>query len=61
MEREGTHRPVPRGHSEEITVNGEAEPVTVKLGVWINNTKTRHHRLDAEQHDALRKIGINWA
>ncbi|MBB4890882.1 hypothetical protein FHS38_006975 [Streptomyces netropsis] len=35
--------------------------MTVKLGVWINNTKTRHHRLDAEQHDALRKIGINWA
>jgi hypothetical protein len=46
VEREG-HRPVPRGHSEEITVNGE--PVTVKLGVWISNTKSRRDRLDADQ------------
>ncbi|WP_412794478.1 Helicase associated domain protein, partial [Streptomyces sp. MS06] len=31
VEREGPHRPVPRGHSEEITVDGETEPVLVKL------------------------------
>uniref|UniRef100_UPI0039F4C75C hypothetical protein n=1 Tax=Streptomyces sp. WI03-5b TaxID=462946 RepID=UPI0039F4C75C len=32
VEREGG-RPVPRGHSEQITVDGEAEPVVMKLGV----------------------------
>ncbi|MFE2282496.1 Helicase associated domain protein [Streptomyces sp. NPDC059454] len=44
VEREG-HRPVPRGHSEEIAVDGEAEPVTVKLGVWLSNTKSRRDKL----------------
>jgi len=38
--REG-QRPVPRGHAKEITVGGQEEPVTVKLGVWISNAKTR--------------------
>ncbi len=33
VEREGTNRPVPRGHSEEITVDGQEEPVAVRLGV----------------------------
>ncbi|MFE2611898.1 Helicase associated domain protein, partial [Streptomyces mirabilis] len=27
VEREGAHRPVPRGHAEEIAVDGETEPV----------------------------------
>ncbi|MFI1018197.1 helicase associated domain-containing protein [Streptomyces sp. NPDC020965] len=40
VEWEG-HRPVPRGHAEEITVDGQTEPVIVKLGVWISNTKSR--------------------
>ncbi|CAL9327467.1 hypothetical protein SUDANB120_00001 [Streptomyces sp. enrichment culture] len=61
VEREGAHRPVPRAHSEEITVDGEAEPVIVKLGVWISNTKTRHHKLTQDQLDALRELGIHWA
>ncbi|MEU3855293.1 Helicase associated domain protein [Streptomyces sp. NPDC029554] len=60
MEREG-HRPVPRGHSEEIAVDGEAEPVIVKLGVWVSNTKSRRDKLSAEQWDALRKLGVQWA
>jgi hypothetical protein len=60
VEREGD-RPVPRGHSEQITVNGEAEPVTVKLGVWISNTKSRRDRLTAEQLKALRELGVQWA
>lgn len=29
----------PEAHAEEITVEGEAQPVIVKLGVWISNTK----------------------
>ncbi|MFI8214033.1 DEAD/DEAH box helicase [Streptomyces werraensis] len=61
VEREGAHRPVPRGHTEEIVVNGEAEPVTVKLGVWVSNTKTRRDKLSAEQLLALRKLGVEWA
>ncbi|GGU67934.1 hypothetical protein GCM10010274_65400 [Streptomyces lavendofoliae] len=32
VEREGD-RPVPRGNSEQITVDSDPEPVTVKLGV----------------------------
>ncbi len=60
VEREGD-RPVPRGHSEQITVDGEAEPVIVKLGVWISNTKSRRDRLDTHQLDALRELGMQWA
>ncbi|EFL12749.1 TtrA [Streptomyces sp. C] len=61
IEREGAHRPVPRAHSERISVEGEAEPVVVKLGVWITNTKQRRHKLTADQHAALAKLGIHWA
>jgi hypothetical protein len=52
---------VPRGHSEEIAVGGEAEPAVVKLGVWISNTKSRRDRLDADQLDALAELGMDWA
>ncbi|EST36840.1 hypothetical protein M878_00135 [Streptomyces roseochromogenus subsp. oscitans DS 12.976] len=61
VEREGADRAVPRGHSEEIAVDGEAEPVAVKLGVWISNTKTRRDKLSAEQLAALRELGVEWA
>ncbi|CQR59474.1 DEAD/DEAH box helicase [Streptomyces leeuwenhoekii] len=60
VEREG-QRPVPRGHSEEITVDGEAQPVVVKLGVWVSNTRARRGRLDADQLAALAKLGVDWA
>ncbi|MGW0351679.1 Helicase associated domain protein [Streptomyces anthocyanicus] len=59
IEREG-QRPVPRGHSEEIAVHGEAEPVVVKLGVWVSNTRTRRDRLAREQLDSLRELGVEW-
>lgn len=61
VEREGVDRPVPRGHSEQIPVDGEPEPVTVKLGVWVSNTKTRRDKLTPEQLDALRELGVEWA
>ncbi|WP_328755766.1 DEAD/DEAH box helicase [Streptomyces sp. NBC_00271] len=61
VEREGADRPTPRGHAEEIAVDGEPEPVTVRLGVWISNTKTRRDKLTQEQRDALRELGIEWA
>ncbi len=61
VEREGASRPVPRGHSEEITVDGETEPVLVKLGVWTSNTRARRDKLTQEQLDALRELGVEWA
>ncbi|ALC31623.1 hypothetical protein ABE83_34550 [Streptomyces sp. CFMR 7] len=59
VEREGTDRPVPRGHTETITIDGE--PVTVKLGVWISNTKSRRDRLETDQLAALAALGMSWA
>ncbi|MEU3064119.1 DEAD/DEAH box helicase [Streptomyces subrutilus] len=61
VEREGADRPVPRGHSETITVDGEAEPVTVKLGVWNSNVKSRRDKLSADQLAALAALGVDWA
>lgn len=61
VEREGADRPVPRGHTEQITVHGQTEPVAVRLGVWVSNTKTRRDKLTAEQLDALAELGVDWA
>ncbi|MEV7111308.1 DEAD/DEAH box helicase [Streptomyces anulatus] len=60
VEREGPDRPVPRGHSEQIAVEGEPEPVAVKLGVWVSNTRSRRDKLAQDQLDALRELGIDW-
>ncbi|MFG2228300.1 helicase associated domain-containing protein, partial [Streptomyces sp. NPDC048644] len=54
-------RPVPRGHAEPITVDDETEPVVVKLGVWISNTRARRAKLTPKQQDALRALGVHWA
>ncbi|PNV30865.1 helicase [Streptomyces sp. DH-12] len=61
VQREGADRPVPRGAVVEIEVDGEAEPVAVKLGVWLSNTKQRRDKLTQEQLDALRELGVEWA
>ncbi|WP_329448923.1 Helicase associated domain protein (plasmid) [Streptomyces sp. NBC_01426] len=61
VEREGAGRPVPRGHSEQIVVDGEAEPVAVKLGVWVSNTKSRRDKLTDAQRAALAELGMEWA
>ncbi|CAG6397619.1 conserved hypothetical protein [Actinacidiphila cocklensis] len=61
VEREGADRPVPRTHSEQITVDGQAEPVAVKLGVWVSNTKSRRDKLTADQLAALAALGMEWA
>ncbi|MFF1542165.1 Helicase associated domain protein [Streptomyces sp. NPDC058291] len=60
VEREGD-RAVPRGHSEQIDVDGEAEPVVVKLGVWTSNARARWDRLTSEQQVALAALGVPWA
>ncbi|MFJ9793936.1 helicase associated domain-containing protein, partial [Streptomyces globosus] len=46
---------------EEITIDGETEPVTVKLGVWVTNTKSRRDKLTQDQLAALRELGMEWA
>ncbi|MFJ7416908.1 Helicase associated domain protein [Streptomyces sp. NPDC098077] len=61
VEREGADRPVPRGAVVEVAVDGETEPVPVKLGVWISNTKSRKDRLDTDQLAALASLGLEWA
>ncbi|MFE5795560.1 Helicase associated domain protein [Streptomyces sp. NPDC056503] len=61
VEREGADRPVPRSHAEEIVVDGKTEPVTVKLGVWVSNTKSRRDRLTTEQRAELAELGVDWA
>ncbi|GGQ48831.1 DEAD/DEAH box helicase [Streptomyces mutabilis] len=61
VEQEGVDRPVPRGAVVEIEVDGQDEPVPVKLGVWVSNTKSRRDKLTQEQLVALRELGIAWA
>ncbi|MFF4234120.1 Helicase associated domain protein [Streptomyces sp. NPDC001820] len=52
---------VPRGHTEEIVVDGEAEPKSIRLGVFVSNTKSRRDRLTEPQRAALAKLGVEWA
>ncbi|REH18389.1 Helicase associated domain-containing protein [Streptomyces sp. 2114.2] len=61
VEREGADRPVPRGHSEQIEADGAVEPVTVKLGVWVSNTRSRRDKLAQDQLAVLRELGMEWA
>ncbi|MEU6370312.1 Helicase associated domain protein [Streptomyces sp. NPDC046931] len=56
--REGHHR-VPRGHSEEIMLEGETTPV--RLGVWVSNAKSRRDKLAPEQRAELTELGVEWA
>ncbi|MFE2075323.1 DEAD/DEAH box helicase [Streptomyces misionensis] len=60
VEKEG-RRPVPRSTVVEITVDGETEPVPVRLGVWLSNTKSRRDKLTQDQQHTLRELGIEWA
>ncbi|MBX7466518.1 Helicase associated domain protein [Streptomyces sp. NPDC056132] len=60
VEKEG-QRAVPRSAVVEIAVDGKAEPVPVKLGVWISNTKSRRAKLTMEQLAALAALGMDWA
>ncbi|GAA1544663.1 hypothetical protein GCM10009730_62240 [Streptomyces albidochromogenes] len=42
-------------------VDGEAEPVIVKLGVWISSTRERREKLTADQLAAIAALGVDWA
>ncbi|MEU8591792.1 Helicase associated domain protein [Streptomyces sp. NPDC048664] len=59
VQREGTHKAVPRGHVETVVTEGQEHQH--KLGVWISNTRARRDKLTAEQHAALTELGIEWA
>ncbi|MFE2943456.1 Helicase associated domain protein [Streptomyces sp. NPDC059255] len=59
-EQEG-QRPIPRSAVVEIAVDDETEPVPVKLGVWLSNTKSRRDKLTAEQLASLAALGMDWA
>ncbi|MFE2237830.1 Helicase associated domain protein [Streptomyces sp. NPDC059442] len=56
VEREGAGRAVPR-KAVEVLPDGTEN----KLGIWYSNTKARRDKLTAEQLDALRRLGIEWA
>ncbi|MFD6045850.1 Helicase associated domain protein [Streptomyces koyangensis] len=60
VEKEG-QRSVPRGAVVEVAVDGEAEPVPVKLGVWLSNTRSRRDKLTGAQRGALAALGMEWA
>jgi superfamily II DNA or RNA helicase len=60
VEKEG-QRPVPRSTVVEVAADSEAEPVPVKLGVWLSNTKSRREKLTVEQRAALAALGMDWA
>lgn len=53
--------PVPKAHGEGIPVEGELEPVVVKLGVWLSSTKSRRNKITADQLAALTKLRVDWA
>ncbi|MFE2393514.1 Helicase associated domain protein [Streptomyces althioticus] len=59
VQREGTHKAVPRGHVETVVVDGQEHQH--KLGVWISNTKTRRDKLTHDQRTALAELGVEWA
>ncbi|MGW3660346.1 Helicase associated domain protein, partial [Streptomyces sp. NPDC005151] len=42
-------------------VDDETEPMVVKLGVWVSNTRARRDKLTQEQLEALRELGVEWA
>lgn len=60
VEQEGAGRPIPRGTIVEITVDSQTEPVAVRLGVWLSNTRSRRDKLTEPQRAALRELGMEW-
>jgi hypothetical protein len=65
--REG-HLRVPRKHVEQVETEtglagrqtGADEPVVVKLGVWLDNTRKRAHKLTEQRRADLNALGMRW-
>lgn len=51
---------MPHGHDERVTVDGETEPVVVKLGVWNSSTAQGRNRLTPNSRPHYRQLGIAW-
>ncbi|MEU8134988.1 helicase associated domain-containing protein [Streptodolium elevatio] len=53
---------VPRNHVEALeAASGDGgEPMEVKLGVWLSNTKSRRAKLTDDQLDRLAEEGLDW-
>lgn len=47
--------------AEETTVDGETEPMVVKLGVWTSNARARWDKRTSEQQAALAALDVPWA
>ncbi|MGW0868985.1 helicase associated domain-containing protein [Streptomyces sp. NPDC002740] len=50
---------VPRGHVETVVVDGAEH--SVKLGVFLSNSRSRRGKLTAERLAALAELGLDWA
>jgi hypothetical protein len=64
--REG-HLRVPRKHVEHLEggvavgrQNGAEEPVTVRLGTWLDNVRKRAGRLTEQRRADLGALGMRW-
>ncbi|WTJ48397.1 helicase associated domain-containing protein (plasmid) [Streptomyces atratus] len=64
--REG-HLRVPRKHVEYLEggaavgrQNGAEEPVTVRLGTWLDNVRKRADRLTEQRRADLNALGMLW-
>ncbi|EGJ72789.1 putative helicase-like protein (plasmid) [Streptomyces sp. Tu6071] len=59
VEREGAEKPVPRKHTETVSVDGE--DVDVRLGVWVSNVKSRFDGMGEDERGQLTALGVPWA
>lgn len=50
---------VKRVHREWVVFDGQEHELAP--GVWYSNRKQRRGRLDQEQVEALRELGVTWA
>lgn len=50
---------VPRGHVETIVIGGQEH--SVKLGVFLSNSKSRRTKLTADKLQQLADLGLSWA
>ncbi|MFB7215719.1 hypothetical protein [Streptomyces sp. NPDC056255] len=40
--------------------NGAEEPVTVRLGTWLDNVRKRDHKLTEQRRTDLDALGMRW-
>ncbi|WP_392957707.1 hypothetical protein [Streptomyces sp. LN245] len=50
---------VPRSHEERIVLGGQEH--SVKLGVFLSNSKSRRAKMTVDKLRALAGLGLDWA